>query len=149
VNNIYIVKDDTRQYLRPMQPNEVETTESGVPTAYRFIGKTIFFDCPPNAEFLANYTSFHVEYQRLDDPFVTGDTTQQPGFLGTYHHILAYKAVGMYMLQPNPTYALRLSSEDEDRPGMFESGLKQLKESTAKMNGAFPKNITAEPIHFR
>ena len=149
VNGIYILSGGERVYLRAMESNESPSTTNGAPTAFYFDGKSIFFECPPDATFVSTYTSFYVDYARLDDPFVSTDTTQQPGFLGTYHHILAFRAVSLYELKPNPQYALLLSSGDMERPGQFEAGLKRLKAAVSRMNGARETNVTSEAINHR
>lgn len=136
VNHVYYVQGAERIYLDPMDRREqYNATTTGTPTAYYFDGKSIWFDVAPNAAFITSVSTFHVDFSRLDDPFVSGDTTQQPGFLGTYHHILSYKAVSLGKLKEDPPFALRLSSGDMKRPGMFESGIEELQSGHSRMNG--------------
>lgn len=136
VNFVYYILGTERVYLDPMDRREqYNATSTGTPTAYMFDGKSINFDVAPDATFIASVPTFHVDFSRLDDPFVSADDTQQPGFIGTYHHIIAYKMVSLDKMKTEPDYALRLSSGDMDRPGMFESGIKELQSGYTRMNG--------------
>ncbi len=145
INHIYYVKSGQRIYLTPMLGRErvnVGDTVTGTPTAYYFDGKSIWFDMAPSQETIDDIQEFYVDFSRLDDPFVSGDTTQQPGFLATYHHILAYKAVALHRLPENINLALTYSSGDIKRPGMFEAGILELMSGYASMNGDMPKRMT-------
>ena len=136
INHLYYVLGTERVYLDPMdRRDQTNATATGTPTAYYFDGKSVWFDTAPNAAFISSVATFHVDFSRLDDPFVSGDTTQQPGFQGTYHHVLAYKAIAIDKLQPDPNFALRLSSGNMDNPGLFESGIKELMIGHTRMNG--------------
>lgn len=136
VNHVYYVSGTERIYLLPIDRREQNnSTATGTPTAYYFDGKSIWFDIAPSATFITSVATFHVDFSRLDDPFVVGDTTQQPGFIGTYHHIIAYKACSLYLLGSKPDLAKMYSSGDMDKPGMFESGIKELLSAYARMNG--------------
>lgn len=136
VNYVYYISGTERVYLSPMDARQqYNATAIGTPTAYYFNGKSIYFDIAPDTAFIADVTQFHVDFSRLDDPFISTDTTQQPGFLGTYHHIIAYKMVSLDRLKTDAPYALRLSSGNMDNPGMFESGIKELQSGYARMNG--------------
>lgn len=136
VNHVYYISGTERIYLDPMDRREQNNaTATGTPTAYYFDGKSIWFDIAPNAAFIASITQFHVDFSRLDDPFVTGDSTQQPGFIGTYHHIVAYKASALYLLDARPDLAKMYSTGDMERPGMFENGVKEIMSAYTRMNG--------------
>lgn len=143
VNHVYYISGTERIYLDVMDRREQHnSTATGTPTSYYFDGKSIWFDIAPNAAFITSVTSFHVDFSRLDDPFVVGDTAQQPGFLGTYHHIIAYKACSLYLLGSRPDLALRYSTGDMNNPGMFESGIKELQTAYTRMNGDMRHKIT-------
>lgn len=143
VNHVYYVSGSQRVYLDPMDRREqYNSTITGVPTAYYFDGKSIVFDVAPNADFIASVSTFHVDFSRLDDPFVSTDTTQQAGFIGSYHHILSYKAVALDKLRTDTAFSLRLSSGDMDRPAMFESGIKELQSAYSRMNGDRRAKVT-------
>jgi hypothetical protein len=136
MNHIYYVLGEERQYLTPMDRREqYNATATGTPTAYYFDGKSIYFDIAPDADFLADVTTFYADYSRLDDPFISTDTTQQPGFIGTYHHILAYKASSLYFLGKDPSLSRMYSTGRDDTPGMFESGRLQVEKDIVRMNG--------------
>lgn len=136
VNHMYYVLGTQRIYLDPMDRREqYNSTTTGIPTAYYFDGKSIWFDFAPSAAFITSVATFHVDFSRMDDPFVVGNTTQQPGFIGTYHHIIAYKAVSLYLLGINPVLSKSYSTGDMNRPGMFESGIKELMSAYSRMNG--------------
>jgi hypothetical protein len=137
VNSVYYISGTEKIYLTPITNKEnANATATGTPTAFYFDGKSIWFDIAPSSSFITSVTTFHVDFSRLDDPFVTGDTTQQPGFMGTYHHLVAYKASSLYLLGANPTLSERYSTGDMDRPGKFENGIKRLKLAYSRMNGA-------------
>lgn len=136
VNHVYYVLGTQKIYLDVMdRRDQNNATATGTPTAYYLDGKSIWFDVAPDAAFIASVATFHVDFSRLDDPFVSGDTSQQPGFLGTYHHIIAYKMVSLDKMKPEPAFALRLSSGNMDSPGLFESGIKELQIGQARFNG--------------
>lgn len=145
VNFVYYVLGAERIHLTPMTgKDQLNSTATGTPTAYYFDGKSIWFDVAPDAAFIVSVPTFHVDYSRLDDPFVVGDTTQQPGFIGTYHHIIAYKASALYLLGARPDLSLRYSTGNMDSPGMFESGIKELQIGYARMNGGLRQKITSK-----
>lgn len=137
VNHVYYISGTERIYLDTIDRRaQGNATTTGTPTAYYFDGKSIWLDIAPNASFISNVaTTIRVDFSRLDDPFVTTDTTQQPGFIGTYHHLVAYKASALYLLGKQPDLAQRYSSGDMKRPGMFEAGIEELKEAHLRMNG--------------
>ena len=114
---------------------QYNSTATGTPLGYYFDGKSIWFDIAPDAAFITSVASFHVDFSRLDEPFVTGDTTQQPGFLGTYHHLIAYKASSLYLLGSNVALAKSYSTGNMKNPGMFESGIEELMSAYTRMNG--------------
>lgn len=136
VNHVYYVSGSERVYLPPMDRREqYNASATGTPSAYYFDGKSIFFDTAPDAAFIATIPTFHVDFSRMDDAFVSGDTTQQPGFLGTYHHILAYKMASLYFSFKDLQRSRYFSSGDKNAPGLFENGLKSLVASAVRMNG--------------
>jgi hypothetical protein len=136
VNHIYYTIGAERIYLDVMdRRNQNNATATGTPCAYYFDGKSILFDIAPNAAFISSAPNVYVDFSRLDDPYVTTNLTHHPGFLATYHHILAYKAIALDKLMSNPNISLRLSSGDMKNPGMFESGIIQLQDDVSRMSG--------------
>ena len=140
VNYVYYIQGTERIYLTPITArDQYNATATGTPLGYYFDGKSIWFDIAPDADFIADVTQFHVDFSRLDDPFVTNDHTnqtgQQPGFIGTYHHLVAYKASSLYLLGTKPELARIYSSGDMERPAMFEAGVKELMSGYTRMAG--------------
>lgn len=134
VNGIYLLKDGVRTYLTPMT-GETLTTTAGTPSTYKINGKSIFFQCPFSASSATEYTSFHVEFQRVPDPFLYDDTTQQPGFLETYHDLIPLKTSSLYLLPTNPN----LANQYEQR---FLTRLELLKRDIAIIDDTFPPRLT-------
>ena len=148
VNGVYLLYGNQRIYLDYMLQDEPLTPVSGLPTRYRLQGKSMFLNFPPNALTVSTYTNIHVEFQRIQDMFTSADTTQQPGFLEIYHPALAIKASSLYLLPINEGLALRYSSGDMERPGMFENQLKNLMRDWAKMAEDAPRTITPKLTPF-
>lgn len=145
VNYVYYILGTERIHLTPVTSrDQLNASATGTPSAYYFDGKSIWFDVAPDSAFIASVATFHVDFSRLDDPFVTGDTTQQPGFMGTYHHLIAYKASALYLLGSNVALSRTYSSGDMDRPAMFEAGIKELQSAYTRMNGGIIHKITAK-----
>lgn len=142
VTGVYFLSNNERTYIPYMAQGEALSATSGVPTAYRLNGKSLFFNNPPNAATVSTYTNVHVEFERIQDKFTTSDTTQQPGFIEIYHPALAIKATAIYKLPLDRTYSLTLSSGDMNRPGMFENELHNLMRDWGNMAGDAPKTIT-------
>lgn len=143
VNGVYFLKSNQRNYLRYMLQSEPLLEASGMPSAYQLHGKSIFFDVPPDADTVSDYTSVHVQFQRAQERFVsTGDDSKEPGFLGLFHPSLAVKASAIYLLPTNPNLSLMYSSGDMKRPAMFENDLYNLISMWGRMAEDAPKTIT-------
>lgn len=142
LNGVYHTKNGVPTYLRPMEPSEDLLEIDGVPSAYRVHGKSLFLDVQPSSTFVADVTNLHVEFQRTPDAFAYDDTTQQPGFMETYHELIPLKASALYLLPINPT----LSNLYEER---FRSRLELFKSDVASLDDSFGSNITSEYINFR
>ena len=134
VNGIYLLKDGVRTYLTPMK-DETLTTTAGTPSTYKINGKSIFFQCPFSASSATEYTSFHVEFQRVPDPFAYNDTTQQPGFMETYHDLIPLKASALFMLPTD----LNLANQYEQR---FLTRLELLKRDIAIIDDTTSHRLT-------
>lgn len=143
LNGVYYTSSTgVRVYLRPMEADETIMALDGVPTAYRNNGKSIRFDVQPSAEFVTDYTTFHVEFQRVPDAFLSTDTTQQPGFMETYHDLIPLKASAIYLL---PTDA-NLANQYDAR---FYARLELFKRDVSNMDDSVENNFTSEHINFR
>ena len=142
VNGVYFILNGVRIYLRKMDNDESRYATNGIPTAYKLQGKSIFLDYQASSDALTLYTNLHIEFQRLDDPFVSGDTTQQPGFQANYHHILAFRACALYFRGFDQAKSQGFQVD-------FEKGLANLTIDTAKMDDGLEQNMTSERISFR
>jgi len=141
VKGVYFLSGNERIYLPYMEQGDALSATSGLPSAYRLNGKSLFFNNPPNADTVSTYTSFHVEFERIQDQFTSTDTTQQPGFIEIYHPSLAIKASALYLLPVDRTLSLTYSSGDMLRPAMFENELWNLMRDWGNMAGDAPKTI--------
>jgi hypothetical protein len=142
LGGVYYEDNGVRIYLRPMTPDETFTSIDNVPYAYRNDGKSLVFNCPLSAEFVSRYSVFHVEFQRSPDAFLSTDTTQQPGFMETYHDLIPLKASSMYLLPTNP----QLSQLYEQR---FLTRLELFKRDIAQMDDNAGRNFESELIQYR
>lgn len=142
VKGVYFLLNGVRMYIDYMKQNEPLYGVAGFPTAYRLNGKSLFFNIPVDDATVTKYTSVHVEFQRIQDKFTTGDTTQRAGFIEIYHPALAIKASAIYMLPIDRTLSLTYSSGDMNRPAMFENELINLMRDWGNMAGDAPKQIT-------
>ena len=141
VKGVYFLVGNERIYLPYMDQTDQLSATSGVPTKYKLNGKSLFFNNPPSATAVTTYTNVHVEFERIQDKFTTADTTQQPGFIETYHPALAIKASSLYLLPIDRTLALTYSTGDMKRPGMFENDLMNLMRDWGRLAGDAPKTI--------
>lgn len=106
LKGVYFIYQGQKKYLTPMTPLDSLTTTSDEPSKYQLNGKSIIFQCPLNQATLTRYGSvFHVEFQRVTDAFLSTDTTQQPGILGTYHEQIAVEASAIYLKPITPQLA--------------------------------------------
>lgn len=148
LNGIYHTKNGFRTYLRPMESNETLLADDGVPTAYRVQGKSIFLNVQPSSDFVTDVTNLHVEFQRVPDAFAYTDldgsqeSTQQPGFMETYHDLIPLKASSLYLLPSNP----QLAQLYEQR---FLTRLELFKRDVGNLDDSQERNITSEYINFR
>lgn len=142
LGGIYYEDNGVRIYLRPMDASEAFTSIDNVPYGYRNDGKSITFNCPLSSAFVTQYPTFHVEFQRVPDAFTSADTTQQPGFMETYHDLIPLKASSLYLLPVNP----QLSQLYEQR---FLSRLDLFKRDIAQMDDNSNRAFESEVIQYR
>ena len=136
LKGVYFIANGVRTYLTPMTAEDTLTTVAGIPTKYQLNGKSIIFQCPLSASALSLYSSvFHVEFQRVPDAFLSTDTTQQAGILGTYHEYIAVEASSMY-LKP---IDLKLSTAYHND---FLSELENFKRDVANIDSSVPHRLT-------
>ena len=141
VTGVYFLDGNERTYLPYMAQGEALSATSGLPESYRLNGKSLFFNRPPDATTVSRYTTFHIEFERIQDKFTTSDTTQQPGIIENYHPALAMKASALYLLPVDRTLSLTYSSGDMLRPAMFENELWNLMRDWGNMAGDAPKTV--------
>ena len=105
VNRVWVLDSDgtTRHELTKMSDDKnFDTTNTGIPTQYRLHGQSIYLDPRPKTGSLTLTDGLIILYQRTPDAFTTSDTTQQPGFMETYHDLLPLKASAIYLLPSKP-----------------------------------------------
>jgi len=118
INRIRI-KDSSANWhtLDQMEAEEEEVDTSGFPTKYRLLGGSLRFKELPTG--ITTTGGLEVTFQRAADEFTTADTTQQPGFMDSYHDLLAYDASATYLLPFNTQLAVSYMQ-------IFDSRLKML-----------------------
>lgn len=149
INRVWVLLTDgvTRQELTLMgQDEDFDTSSTGMPSKYRLNGKSIYIDQRPATGSVTLTGGLVIQFQRIPDAFLSTDTTQQPGFMQTYHHLLALKASAWYLLPVEPSLSLQYSSGREDAPGMFETGIKNLQADYAGKTDDAPRGIRTKPI---
>lgn len=135
LKGVYFIVNGQRTYLTPMLPTDTLTTTAGEPTKYQLNGKSIIFQCPFNASTLSRYSSvFHVEFQRVPDAFLSTDTTQQPGILGTYHENIAVEASSMYLKPIDANLSMSYHND-------FLTELENFKRDVANIDSSVPQRL--------
>ena len=149
VNRIWVLDlNGYRRELRKMEPLEELTyaatnfTATGFPTAYKLNGQSIYLDILPTSDYVTLTDGLIIQYQRTPDAFASTDTTQQPGFMETYHDLLPLKASAIYLLPIKPD----LSAAYEQR---FLTRLELLKRDYAQKDDNIGQNFSSEIISFR
>jgi len=141
LKGIYYLLNGNKQYLTQLPDNSSLTTVTGEPYAYYINGKSIIFDRPFNAATLTKYSSlFHLEFQRTVDAFTSADTTQQPGFMETYHDLIPLKASALYLQPININLANQYDA-------MFYRRLQLFKRDIAMFDDNTPQAITPETVN--
>lgn len=128
------IKDTNGEWydLEPLASDAEETadgsaTGSGRPTKYRLIRNTIRLSDPPLSGKVTLTAGIQVWFQREFDRFTVSDTTQQPGFISIYHHLLAFDASATFFLPTN-------SAKSAEYLTLFQNGLKNLESAYAQRN---------------
>lgn len=116
-----------------MDLDEEETTTTGLPTKYRLIGNSIRFKELPSAN---STNGLRITFQRSMVEFTTSSTTEQPGFIDTYHDLLAYDASSVYLLPINTQLAVNYNT-------IFENRLKLLQQDNALKNDDTKRQLRA------
>lgn len=142
LNGLYYKMGNERIYLRPMQSNETRSDTQGTPTAYQLNGKSFIFDRPVSSDFVSRVTYIHAEFQRVPDAFLSVDTTQQPGFMETYHDLIPLRSSAKYLMPIDMNTATAYNNE-------FLRRLELFKRDVAKLDDSYDSSFTSEPIKFR
>jgi len=142
VNGLYYTQGGERIYIRRMNPDETLSSTNGVPTSYIINGKSITFNCPLTADFVSLHSTFHVEFQRIPDAFTSADTTQQPGFMESYHELIPLRSSAKYLLPLNPNLSQLYTNE-------YEKLLMKFKRDISNVDDQQDQNITSEYISHR
>lgn len=143
VNKVWVLDSQgNRMEIQPLAPEDDEFDGKGFPQNYRLHGKSIRLDPRPNTSSVTATGGLIVQFQRIPDPFVSTDTTQQPGFMGTYHDLLPLRASAWYLLPTNP----QLATAYEDR---FLRRLELFKRDVSRGDDNSPAKIVPEMINHR
>lgn len=114
----------------------LETTDTGTPTEYRLIGNSIRLQNIPTTSTVTLTAGLRITFQRSIVEFTTSSTTEQPGFMDSYHDLLAYKASSTYLLPIDRTLAI-------DYLNLFNERLKMLQQDWSLKNDDTPRRLKA------
>lgn len=136
INGIYLEYGNERTYLKRMTDQDVMSETAGLPDKFKIEGQSIFFNRPFDAATLTQYSSlFYVEFSRSPSYFVSTDTTKEPGFLVTYHELIALKGSSIY-LRPVDLVTSREYNND------FLMGLENLKRDIVLFDRTQSRRVT-------
>lgn len=119
------VKDTSGLFypLSLLDPQAQETQEgltyNGIPTRYRLVGNSIRLDPKPLTGQVTLTGGLEITFQRASQVFTTSSTTEEFGYMDSYHDLPCYYASYMYLLPIDRQLAL-------DYLNLFESWLKKL-----------------------
>lgn len=131
-----ITLDDDRAALI-ISPN---TSNSGIPSAYVVMNKTVYFDVIPN---YSATNGIKVFFSREQSRFVSTDTTKEPGFPVPFHNLLSLYASYDWLLvnKPDNTALLtRLEAEISRREGELEDWVRAQSPARSRMTGSSESN---------
>ena len=149
INEVWVLNTSgLRQRLELMSANEeFDYISTGTPTKYRTDGKSIYMNIRPSATAVTLTGGLIIKFQRIPDAFTITDTTQQPGFIETFHELIPLKASAMFLLPINPQLSSLYSSGNMDAPARYESMTKQLISAYRNMNDDIPNVISFEKVN--
>lgn len=132
INKVEILKNSVYTQIDLMEIDDEELTSTGSPTAYNLRGNSIRFkELPP-----ANLTAgLRITFQRSGIAFTTASTTEQPGYIDTYHDLPCYDTASTYLLPINTQLAISYSN-------IFENRLKLLQQDKALMNDDVKRRLS-------
>jgi len=100
---------------------------AGLPILYKLVGNAVKMWPSPSSTYVTLASGLVVYFQRSFDEFVTTDTTQQPGFVATYHDLLQLDASAQYLLPLNLQLATSYMT-------LFNNRLNQMQEDINDRN---------------
>lgn len=136
-NNVYKrIKPLDHRELNGMSTDEYFGVDAsgnpnkGFPEYFDVLGDTIsLFPAPGASNGVTLANGMQVFFKRTVDTFTTSDTTQQPAFPSTYHHILAYYAAIPFCV-----------SYKKDRVAFYEKRRDEIKRSLLAFYGLREKS---------
>lgn len=123
-----------------MEDGELENTDTGTPTKYKLIGNSIRLQNIPVTGSVTLTAGLRITFQRSIVEFTVASTTEQPGFMDSYHDLLAYDASATYLLPFNSQLAVNYMT-------IFENRLKLLQKDWANKNDDVVNIITSEQVY--
>jgi hypothetical protein len=109
--------------IKPADPEKEEdpddNTYSGKPREYRLIGNSIRLNPKPDTSVLTATAGLEITFQRSTVPFSTSSTTEEPGYMDSYHDLPCYDTASTYLLPIDRQLAI-------DYRTIFETRLKDL-----------------------
>lgn len=110
-----------------MEIDDLEDTQTGAPIKYKLIGNSIRLTPIPVTGTVTMTAGLRITFQRSVVEFTTSSTTAQPGFMDSYHDLLAYDAASSYLMPVNSDLAISYST-------IFDNRLKLLQTDSARRN---------------
>lgn len=111
--------------LEPLASDEDEIDDSGRPTKYRLLGNSVRLSGPPSSTAITLSAGIQVWFQREFIKFTTASTTQMPGFMSSFHHLLELKASSKYLLPTDAKLAMVYLA-------MFDKGILEVQKAYAQ-----------------
>jgi hypothetical protein len=151
VNRVWVLDTQgNRMLLEAMDTDEdFDYITTGIPTKYRLHGKSIYMNVRPASGQVTLTSGLIVQFQRVPDPFAYADldgnkeSTQQPGFMETFHDLLALRASAKYLRPTNSTLAQQYDNEFYARLGIPPPTLVG---AISNMDDNKAKGISTKPI---
>lgn len=107
--------------------NMFRSDTPGLPTYYKLVGNSVKIWPRPSSTYCTMTAGLVAYFKRTPTPFTTTSTTTQPGFMATYHPILALDASATYLKPNNPQLAASYALD-------FKNGLDDLLNDYADMD---------------
>jgi hypothetical protein len=110
--------DIPRVTIAEGQQVALEGTETGFPTCYYEVGKSIVFSPTPSTS-----TTGQVWFDRELDQLLTSDTTKELGIPKAYHPLVCFRVAYGYAMEqmlPNENSLLRRITMEEDKLTQYE-----------------------------